>query len=63
MGTCGATALGIITASLAGAPATLGTTAIIALLTAAGCLTTAAVMGAQVYFMEKDAKYYFNLVN
>lgn len=63
MGCCGTAALGIITASFVSAPATLGMSAVVALLTAAGCSITAAVMGGQLYYIKKDANYYFKLIN
>jgi hypothetical protein len=62
MASCGASALAIITASLAAAPTTLGASAVLALLTAAGCAVTAATYGVQLYFIQKDARYYYNLI-
>jgi len=61
-GSFGTGVLSVIIACLTAAPETLGTTAVVALLVAAGAATAAAVLGAQLYFIKKDARYYFNRI-
>lgn len=61
-GAFGTGTLSVIVACLTAAPETLGTTAVVALCVAAGAAIGAAVLGAQAYFLAKDARYYFNRV-